>query len=148
MTFFFAYGCKCATTAGSVGAMARGETPNRNPGEPGESGRGRPGARQREVLAQFEAAIAGMDTRQIQLGLRHLLASGMRGANVDDSAREAEVAQELRVTEVARGASVDRRADETRVADETGEADEARGTDVAEQDRDDGDEGDELPPVV
>jgi hypothetical protein len=135
--------------------MARGDMPNRQPGDPGEGRRGGPGARQREVLAQFEAAIAGMDTRQIQLGLRHLLASGMRGANVADSAREAEVAEASRVTEVARGASVDRRADETRVADEPGEAadepgeaDEARGTGVAEQDRDDGDEGDELPPVV
>jgi hypothetical protein len=104
MTFFFAYGCKCATTAGSVGVMARGETPNRNSGEPGESGRGRPGARQREVLAQFEQAIAGMDTRQIQLGLRHLLASGMRGADVAGSVRETEVAEAARVAEVARRA--------------------------------------------
>lgn len=128
--------------------MVRGDTPNRKPGDPGEGRRGGPDARQREVLAQFEAAIAGMNTRQIQLGLRHLLASGMRGANVADSAREAEVAEASRVTEVARGASVDRRADETRVADEADEADEARGTDVAEQDRFDRDEGDELPPVV
>src|ERR1700761_5549005 len=106
MTFFFAYGCKRAMTAGSVGVMARGDTPNRNPGEPGESGRGRPGARQREVLAQFEAAIAGMDTRQIQLGLRHLLASGMRGADVAGSAREvreAEAAEASRVAEARRG---------------------------------------------
>ena len=115
MTFFFAYGCKCATTAGSVGGMARGETPNRNPGEPGESGRGRPGARQREVLAQFEQAIAGMDTRQIQLGLRHLLASGMRGAGKAGVARGADE------TGVARGAG------EAGVARGAGEAGVVRG---------------------
>jgi hypothetical protein len=48
--------------------MARGDTPHLD-GEPD----GGP-ARQREILAQFEAAIAGMHTRNIQIGLRQLLA--------------------------------------------------------------------------
>src|ERR1700753_596639 len=76
--------------------MARGDTPNRNASDPGEGGRGRPGARQREVLAQFEQAIAGMDTRQIQLGLRHLLASGMHGAGKAGVARGAGEAEVVR----------------------------------------------------
>jgi septal ring-binding cell division protein DamX len=48
--------------------MARGDTPHLD-GEP-DSGP----ASQREILAQFEAAIAGMRTREIQIGLRQLLA--------------------------------------------------------------------------
>src|SRR5512142_1944587 len=61
--------------------MARGEPPHRsadgpaNPAHPGiEPDNGGGPTRQREVLAQFEAAIAGMHTRQIQMGLRQLLA--------------------------------------------------------------------------
>jgi hypothetical protein len=51
--------------------MASGEAPQ--PGEgPTEAGHGDP-TRQREILAQFEAAIAGMRTREIQIGLRQLL---------------------------------------------------------------------------
>src|SRR5512142_551058 len=51
--------------------MASGEAPQ--PGEgPAEAGHGGP-TRQREILAQFEAAIAGMRTREIQIGLRQLL---------------------------------------------------------------------------
>ena len=51
--------------------MASGEAPQ--PGEgPAEAGHDAP-ARQREILAQFEAAIAGMRTREIQIGLRQLL---------------------------------------------------------------------------
>lgn len=49
--------------------MARGDTPPLD-GEPD----GGP-ANQREILAQFEAAIAGMCTRDIQIGLRQLLAA-------------------------------------------------------------------------
>ena len=49
--------------------MARGDTPHLD-GEPD----GGP-ANQREILAQFEAAIAGMRTRDIQIGLRQLLAA-------------------------------------------------------------------------
>jgi hypothetical protein len=98
--------------------MVRGNASNRTPDDPGERAPGEPSARQREVLAQFEAAIAGMDTRQIQVGLRHLLggargaslASGFRGAdlasrgrgaNAADSSREAEVASEDRGAGVA-----------------------------------------------
>jgi hypothetical protein len=51
--------------------MASGEAPQ--PGEgPAEAGHGAP-MRQREILAQFEAAIAGLRTREIQIGLRQLL---------------------------------------------------------------------------
>jgi hypothetical protein len=54
--------------------MARGDTPHLG-GEPdgGSPENGGP-AKQREILAQFEAAIAGMRTREIQIGLRQLLA--------------------------------------------------------------------------
>jgi hypothetical protein len=82
--------------------MVRGNASNRTPDDPGQGAPGGPGARQREVLAQFEAAIAGMDTRQIQVGLRHLLggargahlASGFRGAGVASRARSANAADE------------------------------------------------------
>ena len=44
-------------------------------GPPGSwaSRSGRSRAKQQEILAQFEAAIAGMHTREIQIGLRQLL---------------------------------------------------------------------------
>jgi hypothetical protein len=92
-----------------------------------------------------------MDTRQIQLGLRYLLASGMRGAGTADSAREAEVAEASRVAEVARGTGVEHWADEVRGAGGAGEAcgaSEAVGTGVAEQERNGQDEGDERPTAV
>jgi hypothetical protein len=55
--------------------MASGEAPQ--PGEgPAEASHGGP-ARQREILAQFEAAIAGMRTREIQIGLRQLLGGSL-----------------------------------------------------------------------
>ena len=80
--------------------MVRGNASNRTPDSPGEGAPGGPSARQREVLAQFEAAIAGMDSRQIQVGLRHLLggargahlASGFRGAGVTGRGRSANAA--------------------------------------------------------
>ena len=49
--------------------MARGDTPPLD-GEPDDGP-----AKQREILAQFEAAIAEMRTRDIQIGLRQLLAA-------------------------------------------------------------------------
>ena len=52
--------------------MPRGDNPHLD-GEPD----GGP-ATQREILAQFEDAIAGMRTREIQIGLRQLLAGGVR----------------------------------------------------------------------
>jgi hypothetical protein len=52
--------------------MARGE----NPHPDGERDGGPVG--QREILAQFEAAIAGMRTREIQIGLRQLLGGSIR----------------------------------------------------------------------
>ncbi len=52
--------------------MARGG----NPHPDGERDGGP--VRQREILAQFEAAIAGMRTREIQIGLRQLLAGPIR----------------------------------------------------------------------
>jgi hypothetical protein len=52
------------------------------------------------VLAQFEAAIAGMDTRQIQLGLRHLLGQP-QGA---DAAGHPDVAEEADGTDGVSGA--------------------------------------------
>ena len=51
--------------------MARGE----NPHPDGERDGGP--VRQREILAQFETAIAGMRTREIQIGLRQLLAGSI-----------------------------------------------------------------------
>ena len=71
--------------------MARGEPSHRGPDSlatpavgPGHNGSDAPTngvphpnggpPRQREILAQFEAAIAGMRTREIQIGLRRLLA--------------------------------------------------------------------------
>src|SRR6202789_188763 len=77
--------------------MVRGSASNRTPDDPGERAPGGPSARQREVLAQFEAAIAGMDTRQIQVGLRHLLGgasvpSGFGGAGVASRVRGANAA--------------------------------------------------------
>ena len=39
--------------------------------------------RQREILAQFEAAISGMRTREIQIGLRQLLAGSIRPPRTD-----------------------------------------------------------------
>jgi hypothetical protein len=71
--------------------MVRGDASNRTPDDPGEGAPDGPSARQREVLAQFEAAIAGMDTRQIQVGLRHLL-GGARGAHLASGFRGAGVA--------------------------------------------------------
>ena len=71
--------------------IARGEPSHRGPDRlanpavgPGHNGSDAPAngvpepnggpPRQREILAQFEAAIAGMRTREIQIGLRRLLA--------------------------------------------------------------------------
>jgi hypothetical protein len=90
--------------------MVRGNASNRTPDDPGEGAPGEPSARQREVLAQFEAAIAGMDARQIQVGLRHLLggarganlASGFRGADVASRSRGANAADESREADAAR----------------------------------------------
>jgi hypothetical protein len=105
-------------TAGSVGLMVRSNASNRTPDDPGEGAPGGPSARQREVLAQFEAAIAGMDTRQIQVGLRHLL-GGARGAYLASGFRGAGV--------VSRGPSANA-ADGNREADMAGEG---LGADVA-----------------
>jgi hypothetical protein len=69
-------GCKYWTTAGSVIVMTRGDASRRSPEEPGASADTgiAPGQNdRREILAQFEAAIAGMHTREIQAGLRQLL---------------------------------------------------------------------------
>jgi hypothetical protein len=90
--------------------MVRGNGSNRTPDDPGEGAPGEPSARQRQVLAQFEAAIAGMDARQIQVGLRHLLggarganlASGFRGADVASRSRGANAADESREADAAR----------------------------------------------
>jgi hypothetical protein len=90
--------------------MVRGNASNRTPDDPGEGAPGEPSARQRQVLAQFEAAIAGMDARQIQVGLRHLLggarganlASGFRGADVASRSRGANAADESREADAAR----------------------------------------------
>ena len=64
--------------------MASGEPPQPD-GGPAEAGRGGP-ARQREILAQFEAAIAGMRTREIQIGLRRLLAGAVPLPRTADTA--------------------------------------------------------------
>jgi hypothetical protein len=57
--------------------MARGDTPQpgggAGPDGPGTAPDGA-AARQRDLLAQFQDAIAGMRTREIQIGLRELLA--------------------------------------------------------------------------
>jgi hypothetical protein len=113
--------------------MVRGNASNRTPDDPGEGAPGEPSARQREVLAQFEAAIAGMDARQIQIGLRHLL-GGARGANLASGFRGADVASR------SRGANA---ADESREVDVAGdcpradEAGESRGADVAGEELED-----------
>ena len=60
--------------------MARGE----NPHPDGERNGGPVG--QREILAQFEAAIAGMRTREIQIGLRQLLAGSIRPPRTEEDA--------------------------------------------------------------
>ena len=57
--------------------MARGENPH-----PDAERDGGP-VRQREILAQFEAAISGMRTREIQIGLRQLLAGSIRPPRTD-----------------------------------------------------------------
>jgi hypothetical protein len=56
--------------------MPRGDASHHGPEEPGAAARhpGPPRAEQ-EILAQFQAAIAGMHTREIQIGLRQLLAT-------------------------------------------------------------------------
>jgi hypothetical protein len=100
-------------TGGSVGFVVRGDASNRTPGDPGDESPGRPGAQQREVLARFEAAIAGMDTRQIQLGLRQLLGQPGRdpahvpaaGKLVAGRTREADVTCESVETSGSRGAA-------------------------------------------
>ena len=51
--------------------MARGENPHPDVEQDGGP------VRHREILAQFEAAIAGMRTREIQIGLRQLLAGSI-----------------------------------------------------------------------
>jgi hypothetical protein len=60
--------------------MARGNTPQPDggagPNEPGAAPDGEV-ARQRDILAQFQDAIAGMRTREIQIGLRELLAQSV-----------------------------------------------------------------------
>ena len=101
--------------------MVRGNASNRTPDGPGEGAPGGPSARQREVLAQFEAAIAGMDTRQIQVGLRHLL-GGARGARLASGFRGAGVARR------DRGANA---ADGNREADGADEGPRAGGADGA-----------------
>jgi hypothetical protein len=65
--------------------MARGDTPHLD-GEPD----GEP-ANQREILAQFETAIAEMRTRDIQMGLRQLLAGTVPPSQAPGS-READSA--------------------------------------------------------
>ncbi len=94
--------------------MARGESSHRGPSspgtpaiEPGQSGSDRPAngvtgtpadpakpdggpAKQREILAQFEAAIAGMRTREIQIGLRRLLAGSVPPPRVQAGAQTAQ----------------------------------------------------------
>ncbi len=59
----------------TAGQSGRTGSPRRTDGPPGgwTSHPGRPRAEQREILAQFEAAIARMHTREIQIGLRQLL---------------------------------------------------------------------------
>ena len=83
--------------------MARREPPQHIPGDPdtpivpgeGADQGDRGPARQQEILAQFEQAIAQMHTREIQIGLRRLLAqsaapgrpAGLAGIPARDSAR-------------------------------------------------------------
>ena len=67
--------------------MASGEPPQLD-GGPAEPGRGDP-ARRREILVQFEAAIAGMRTRDIQIGLRQLLAGAVPPARTAGTAAPA-----------------------------------------------------------
>jgi hypothetical protein len=105
--------------------MVRGNASNRTPDDPGEGAPSGPGARQREVLAQFEAAIAGMDTRQIQVGLRHLL-GGARGADLASGFRGADVASRIRGANAADGRRAADVADEGRGDDVTGEELEGR----------------------
>jgi hypothetical protein len=132
--------------------MVRGNASNRTPDDPGQGAPGGPGARQREVLAQFEAAIAGMDTRQIQVGLRHLLggargahlASGFHGAGVTSRGRSANAADGNRE---AYAADEDPGADgvgEEPGADEADGAGESRGADGAGESRGAGVAGGEL----
>jgi hypothetical protein len=64
--------------------MASGEPPQPD-GGPAEPGHGGP-TRQREILAQFEAAIAGMRTREIQIGLRQLLAGSVPSPRTAETA--------------------------------------------------------------
>jgi hypothetical protein len=67
------------TADSDIPAGRDGRTGSARPGDgpPGGWGGhpGRPPAEQRAILAQFEAAIAGMHTREIQIGLRQLLSS-------------------------------------------------------------------------
>jgi hypothetical protein len=134
--------------------MVRGNASNRTPDDPGQGAPGGPGARQREVLAQFEAAIAGMDTRQIQVGLRHLLggargahlASGFRGAGVASRARRANAADEADGADADPGADGADGAGEGRRADGAGEgrradgAGESRGAGAADGELAEGEE--------
>jgi hypothetical protein len=87
--------------------MVRGNASNRNPGEAGDRHPGGPDARQREVLAKFEAAIAGMDTRQIQLGLRQMLEHprGAHPAGDTSEVPETDVTEEVDGASEAEGAS-------------------------------------------
>ena len=67
--------------------MGSGEPPQAD-GGPAEPRRGDP-TQQREILAQFEAAIAGMRTREIQIGLRQLLAGAVPPARTAETAAPA-----------------------------------------------------------
>jgi hypothetical protein len=108
--------------------MVRGNASNRTPDDPGEGVPGGPSARQREVLAQFEAAIAGMDTRQIQVGLRHLL-GGARGAHLASGFRGAGVASRGRSANATDGNREADGANGTGEGPGAGGADEGRGAD-------------------
>lgn len=116
--------------------MVRGNASNRTPDDSGQGAPGGPSARQREVLAQFEAAIAGMDTRQIQVGLRHLL-GGARGAHLASAFFGAGVVSRGRHANAAEGNHEADVAGESSGADVAGEdcgtrvTDEGFETDVA-----------------
>src|ERR1700753_3647408 len=72
-------------------------------GPPGSwaSRSGRSRAKQQEILAQFEAAIAGMHPREIQIGLRQLLGGPLGGPDSPPGAGTREA------SEIARNGAAD-----------------------------------------
>ena len=82
--------------------MARGEDPH-----PDIERDGGP-VRQGEILAQFEAAIAGMRARQMQIGLRQLLAGSIRPPRTEEDP-EADYSRPLRTEGTRRRTTPGRR---------------------------------------